>query len=706
MLSLLLGAIGGGLILYGLWDYTAAIGSVLWASIGGAVLLLASIGAILLLYNLWGHMGAIRTMLLGSIGGGLLLYTLWDYTAAIGSVLWASIGGAVLLLASIGLSLSLCTLWIHMGAIRTVLLAAIGGGLLLYTLWDYTAAIGSVLWASIWGAVLLLASIGAALSLCTLWIPYLYADLKAFLTLLSSSLRSRWRLSRRPPLTLLRRFLYHAGRRPQHPMLLYRDQLFTYRDMDLWSNRAARSFALQLGCNGGGCVAVFLPNVPVYVCTWLALAKLGCAMACINCNLKGRALLHAIRAAGPAAVLSCNELHVAIEEVLPALQQDGVRVFYLDPTSPTPGVPALQPHIESCSDDPVPDRYRTGTTGSSKAVYIYTSGTTGLPKAAVITEMKVLLVASLAQMCGLRGDDVVLTTLPLYHSAGLLIGVGGCIEVGATCVLRSKFSASQFWADCRKYNVTVIQYVGELLRYLCNTPKSPSDRDHNVRLAIGNGLRGNVWTEFLQRFGPIEISEFYGATEGNAGFINYTGKVGAVGRANVFLKVFSSFELIQYDVEQDEPVRNQDGFCIRVRPGETGLLVIRITRNTPFHGYAGDKSRTEKKILRDVFDKGDSYFNSGDLLMMDRERFLYFQDRVGDTFRWKGENVATTEVEAALSMVDFIQEVNVYGVAVPGEQQRGAENPPKWLNLELLTQNRSPLGFITTKTGLRRHQDG
>ncbi|NWZ28343.1 S27A2 synthetase, partial [Asarcornis scutulata] len=279
---------------------------------------------------------------------------------------------------------------------------------------------------------------------------------------------------------------------------------------------------------------------------------------------------------------------------------------------------------------------------------------------------KLLMVASLGRICGIRGTDHIYTTLPLYHSAGLLIGVGGCLEMGATCVLRSKFSASQFWDDCRRYNVTVIQYVGELMRYLCNTPKRDNDQKHGVRLAVGNGLRAEVWKEFLQRFGPISIWEFYGATEGNAGFINYTGKIGAVGRANPFLKSFAPFELIKYNVEQDEPVRDERGLCIRVRPGETGLLVIKITKNTPFYGYAGDSKKTEKKILRDVLVKGDAFFNSGDLLMMDHEKFVYFQDRVGDTFRWKGENVATTEVEATLAMVNFIQEVNVYGVSVPG----------------------------------------
>ncbi|XP_010726583.1 very long-chain acyl-CoA synthetase-like [Meleagris gallopavo] len=262
------------------------------------------------------------------------------------------------------------------------------------------------------------------------WFPFLWADLGAFVTLVGSSLRCRWRLSRRPPITLLQVFQSHARRRPQHPLLLFQDEVHTFGDVERKSNRAARAFALHLGLQPGQTVAVFLPNVPSYVWTWLALAKLGCAMACLNCNVRGRALLHARSAARADIVLSCSELQAVVEEVLPDLKQEGVRVFYLNSTSPTPGVEALLPAIEAASDEPMPDHYRTRTTTNSKAIYIYTSGTTGLPKAAVVTEMKVMMVANLARMCGLRENDVVYTTLPLYHSAGLLIGVGGCLEVG------------------------------------------------------------------------------------------------------------------------------------------------------------------------------------------------------------------------------------------------------------------------------------
>ncbi|KFO37464.1 Very long-chain acyl-CoA synthetase [Fukomys damarensis] len=387
-----------------------------------------------------------------------------------------------------------------------------------------------------------------------------------------------------------------------------------------------------------------------------------------------------------------EELQGAVEEVLPSLKEGGVSVYYTSRTSHTEGVSSLLDKVDEASSDPVPESWRSDVTFSTPALYIYTSGTTGLPKAATINHHRIWYGTGISMASGLRSDDVVYTSLPLYHSAALLVGLHGCIVSGATMVLRKKFSASQFWDDCRKYNVTVIQYIGELLRYLCNTPppypvamamhqlqnretkgflaKKPNDRDHKVRMALGNGLRGDVWREFIKRFGDIQIYEFYASTEGNVGFLNYPRKVGAVGRMNYLQRKVVRYELIKYDVEKDEPVRDENGFCIRVPRGEVGLLVSKITQLTPFHGYAGGKSQTEKKKLRDVFKKGDVYFNSGDLLMIDHDGFIYFHDRVGDTFRWKGENVATTEVADIVGLVEFVQEVNVYGVPVPGHEGR------------------------------------
>ncbi|XP_060241545.1 long-chain fatty acid transport protein 5 isoform X8 [Meriones unguiculatus] len=254
---------------------------------------------------------------------------------------------------------------------------------------------------------------------------------------------------------------------------------------------------------------------------------------------------------------------------------------------------------------------------------------------------------------------------PLLHSvlssgAGVLV-----VDTGATCVLATKFSASRFWADCRQHRVTVIQYVGEVLRYLCNIPEQPEDKKHIVRLAMGNGLRADVWKTFQQRFGPIRIWEFYGSTEGNVGLMNYVERCGAVGKTSCFLRMLFPYELVQFDTETAEPVRDKQGFCIPVGPGEAGLLLTQIRKHSPFLGYRSQEE-SKKKLVTNVRRKGDLYYNTGDVLVLDQEGFFYFQDRLGDTFRWKGENVSTREVEEVLSSLDFLEEVNVYGVPVPG----------------------------------------
>ncbi|XP_006831727.1 PREDICTED: very long-chain acyl-CoA synthetase-like isoform X2 [Chrysochloris asiatica] len=447
--------------------------------------------------------------------------------------------------------------------------------------------------------------------------PYFFKDLAFFLRVARMARRVRSYGQQRPVRTILGVFLEKARQTPHKPFILFRDETLTYAQVDRRSNQVARALHDHVGLRQGDCVALFMGNEPAYVWLWLGLAKLGCAMSCLNYNIRAKSLLHCFQCCGAKVLLTSPELQAAVEEVLPSLKKDGVSVYYVSRTSNTDGIGSLLDKVDQVSTEPTPESWRSEVTFSSPALYIYTSGTTG-----------------------------------------------------ATLALRTKFSASQFWDDCRKYNVTVIQYIGELLRYLCNTPQKPNDHDHKVRMAVGNGLRRDVWKEFIKRFGDIHIYECYGATEGNAGFVNYTRKIGAVGRENYLHKKFVSYELIKYDVEKDEPVRDENGYCIKVPKGEVGLLVCRITQLTPFSGYAGGKTQTEKKKLRDVFEKGDLYFNSGDLLMIDHDNFIYFQDRVGDTFRWKGENVATTEVADTVGLVDFVQEVNVYGVPVPGHEGR------------------------------------
>ncbi|OCT86906.1 very long-chain acyl-CoA synthetase [Xenopus laevis] len=500
--------------------------------------------------------------------------------------------------------------------------------------------------------------------------PYIFQDIAWFLTIIRFGIRT-WRyVSKTPALTVVDLFLEKVERHPDKPFVLFKEEVYTYSHMDKLSNQAARALLTHAAVKSGDCVAIFMANAPAYIWIWLGVAKLGSSIACLNNNIRSKSFLHCFKCSGAKVILAEPELKDVIEEVMPELRKDNVRVFFLTETVISEGTESFLDKVKAASDESVPKSLRSFVSGKSLAMYIYTSGTTGLPKAALINHYRLLLACGLFEICNVRAKDVVYSPLPLYHSSAMMIGVHGCIYKGATLVLRPKFSASQFWDDCRKYNVTVVQYIGEVLRYLCNVPKSDDDASHNVRMAIGNGLRTDVWSEFLRRFGEVQIYEFYASTEGNVAFVNYTNIVGSVGRVSKFDKVLHSYDFIKYDIEKDEPVRDAKGFCIKACKGQPGLLLCKISSMSPFEGYAGDKHKTERKILRDVFRKGDVYFNSGDLLTVDQQNFIYFHDRVGDTFRWKGENVATTEVADILGVVNFIQEVNVYGVAVPNHEGR------------------------------------
>ncbi|KAG7218273.1 hypothetical protein INR49_010331 [Caranx melampygus] len=455
--------------------------------------------------------------------------------------------------------------------------------------------------------------------------PYFLNDLSYAVTAVRIGMRVRGFKTHKPFYSILDCFLDKAAKQPNKSFIVFEGSTFTYSQADKESSKAARALSTHAGLREG--------HGGSFVWLWLGLAKLGCTAALLNHNIRSKSLLHCFSCSAAKVLVAGAELRGAVEEVLPTLKEQGVRVFVLGEDCSVEGIQSLSDKIQQASDQPLSPQLRASIHVKSPALYIYTSGTTGLPKAAVINHERLWMATFLQWVAGVRSDDIIYIYLPLYHSAGFLMGLCGAIEKGITVVLRRKFSASQFWDDCRKHNVTVIQYIGEIMRYLCNTPKRDNDRDHKVRLALGNGIRADTWADFLQRFGNIRICECYGATEGNIGFVNY--------------------------------VRYRERGA-----GETGLLVAKIGERTPFSGYAKNTQQTEKKKLRDVFVKGDLYFNSGDLLRVDDEGFVFFQDRIGDTFRWKGENVATTEVADHLLMVDCIAEANVYGVKVPGHEGR------------------------------------
>ncbi|XP_052077882.1 long-chain fatty acid transport protein 5-like [Mytilus californianus] len=295
----------------------------------------------------------------------------------------------------------------------------------------------------------------------------------------------------------------------------------------------------------------------------------------------------------------------------------------------------------------------------------------GLPKPVIVTHLKCLFAGFLlAYRTSTTSDDILYTCLPLYHSAGSMFGVGTIRRYGITMVLSERFSASRFFQECRQHNVTIIQYIGEMCRYLVNNPKNTIDTEHSVKAAIGNGLRKDIWSEFQNRFKIEDIIEIYGATELSFGFGNLYNAVGATGRITPLLKILLPIAFIKFDSVTNQPVRNDKRRCVPVETGEPGLLIIRFDKRMPTEGYKNKEDANKKRFLYNVFKDGDKYINSGDLLYIDKDYYIFFYDRLGDTFRWKGENVSTTEVANTISELSFITDTCVYGVTVPGCEGR------------------------------------
>ncbi|KAL5004250.1 hypothetical protein ScPMuIL_017706 [Solemya velum] len=405
------------------------------------------------------------------------------------------------------------------------------------------------------------------------------------------------------------------------------------------------------------------------------LQKLGIGVALVNYNLRTSALVHTI-ITNPLKALIVGEgegFFQAVDEIKHDLDDLAVYVQGLPQTQLLPGYKSWDDLMHTSHPVPVCKSVRDEMFLDLPCCYINTSGTTGLSKPVIVSQRRAISAYHFIQRLQLSENDIVYTSIPLYHSAALCIGLFGVIYKGATIALRRKFSAHHFWEDCRRHKVTVAQYIGELCRYVLSVPESPLDVVHNVRAMIGNGLRRDIWAQFQNRFNVPHIVEFFGATEGPVVLFNVTNTVGAVGRLSPLLQWFQSIKchLIKYDPETEEAIRDKNGHCIEIKPGENGLIICSIPEDSSRIGfYKADENANEKKILRDVFQKGDDYFLFGDVLHLDRDYFLYFVDRLGDTFRWKGENVATYEVANVLSKLDFIHDANVYGVKIPGSEGR------------------------------------
>jgi fatty-acyl-CoA synthase len=446
--------------------------------------------------------------------------------------------------------------------------------------------------------------------------------------------------------------------------LLSDRECLTYRALAQQARRYAR-WALAQGIAKGDVVCLLMPNRPEYLAIWLGITRTGAVVSLVNTNLVGMSLAHCVDVVTPKHVIVAAELVATFAQARQHVASDA-KVWSHGANANR--WPDIADDVGRRSGEPLSVAECRAPTVADRALLIYTSGTTGLPKAANVNHHR-LLIWSLwfAGMMDTRADDRMYNCLPMYHSIGGVVATGAVLVNGGSVVIREKFSAGQFWDDIVRWDCTLFQYIGELCRYLLHAPAHRCERAHRIRLACGNGLRGDVWEGFKARFGIPRILEFYAATEGNVTLFNTEGKPGAIGRIPSFLAHRSPLVLARYDVGRGELLRDAQGRCIRCGPHEVGEAIGRIAGDagSRFEGYT-DPRETERKVVRDAFEQGDAWFRTGDLMRKDARGHFYFVDRIGDTFRWKGENVSTSEVSDAIVAFPGITQAIVYGVAVPG----------------------------------------
>jgi acyl-CoA synthetase (AMP-forming)/AMP-acid ligase II len=467
-----------------------------------------------------------------------------------------------------------------------------------------------------------------------------------------------------------------AQRDPRRTALVFEERRWSYAEFNAWANRIAAVYRAH-GLGSGGTVAILMENRPEVLACVAAAVKLGGIAAMLNHNQRGEVLSHSISLIKPRIVVAGAECREALESTAFQPQTDHKRIYlWAGPEKAPPGWRELDAEASlKSAANPLETRQ---VLPRQPCFYIFTSGTTGMPKASVMTHYRWLRgMAGLGQMTmRLKPDDTLYCPLPLYHNNALTVSWGAVLGAGCTLALGRKFSASRFWDEIRRYDATAFCYIGELCRYLLNRPPTPRDREHLVRMIVGNGLRPEIWEQFQQRFGIEHIFEFYGASESNLAFVNAFGLSKTAGFCPL------PFAIVEFDAEAEQPRRDARGFMRKVKRGEVGLLITEVTDKAPFDGYT-DKKASEAKLLRDVLKRGDCWFNSGDLVRDQGWRHIQFVDRVGDTYRWKGENVATTEVESALNHFPGVEQAVAYGVEVPGADGRAGMAALSYTGAEL-----------------------
>jgi fatty-acyl-CoA synthase len=455
--------------------------------------------------------------------------------------------------------------------------------------------------------------------------------------------------TREPSRILPRAVAEWADAYGDHVAMISERETFTYRQLAARVNIYAR-WALAAGIAKGDAVALMMRNRPDYFALWLGLTQVGAIAALISPDLQGAALTHALNVSGSGRVIVDLDLLAVARRAAPAelWVHDGE---HMDARS-------LQAELVGVSSAPLAEAERREVTLDDRALRIFTSGTTGLPKAAEVSHRRIVVWSHwFAGLAGLNSEDRHYNCLPMHHSVGGVVAIGAPLVFGGSVAIVEKFSASRFWDEVQRYDCTSFQYIGELCRYLTAAPERAAEKGHRIHLALGNGLAPEVWRAMLDRFGPIQVLEFYASTEG---------RIGALGRVPPYLAASDPIALVKFDADAQTPLRGPDGFCVRCEDDEPGEAIGRIGVNPSqrFEGYSEVKE-TEKKILRDVFKPGDAFMRTGDLMKRDDQGFYSFVDRIGDTFRWKGENVSTLEV-AEVCRQAGVEEALVFGVKVAG----------------------------------------
>ena len=462
-----------------------------------------------------------------------------------------------------------------------------------------------------------------------------------------------------------------ADRFESAPALSSKRTTLSYRALAADTHRYSR-WALAQGLIKGDVVSLLMPNCPEYMAIWLGLTRVGITVALINTHLTDEGLAHSIDSVAPRIIIIGSALTGALHGAREGI--DGkVRCWALGPTDHD--LASLEPEIAKIPGERLADGDFQAPSLEDRALYIYTSGTTGLSKAANVSHFRIMQWSHwFAGLMETGPSDRMYNCLPMYHGVGGIVATGATLIGGGAVVLRERFSAHDFWPDVAQERCTVFQYIGELCRYLVSSPTHADETRHCLRLCCGNGLQADIWDRFKTRFCIPHILEYYAATEGTFSLYNCEGRAGAIGRIPAYLAHRIPVAIVAFDFDNDVPARNESGFCVRCGPNEVGEAIGEIfdangNARSRFEGYA-DSGASQKKILRDVFHPGDAWYRSGDLMRQDEQGFFYFIDRVGDTYRWKGENVATTEVSTVVTAAPAVTEAVTYGVQVPSADGR------------------------------------